>query len=165
MAFHAAARYNCGEMKQMLSRVAIALGIVLLFVSCTSLSLESDEGGASYVVSLLNGKRSARLAAISASPFLVDGEIVALRDDVATFWEGIVQAELEVDPDLSRAVSVDTETWRMFGSTRDLQLFFRKPVDEGARLFDLVTADNRHMLVVYRVQEGKPLLYGCKGPF
>jgi hypothetical protein len=152
-------------MKQTLSRVAIALAVVLLFASCTTLSLESDEGGAAYVSGLLNGKRATKLAAISASPFLVDGEVIALRDDLSTFWSGFVQAGLAFDPDRVQSAPVDTDTWRKFGSTRDLQLFFGTHVDEGARMFDFATADDRHVLVLYRAYEGKPVLYGIKGPF
>jgi len=152
-------------MKRTLSRSAIALAVVLLFASCTTISLSSDEGGAAYVSGLVNGKRASRLVAISASPFLVDGEIIALRDDLATFWNGYVQAGLAFDPDRSQAAPVDADTWRKFGSTRDLRLFFGRLAEEGARVFDFVTADGRHVFVLYRTHEGKPVLYGIKGPF
>ena len=34
---------------------------------------------------------------MSATPFLVDGEIVAFKADVASFWSGIVKAGFRVE--------------------------------------------------------------------
>jgi hypothetical protein len=165
MAFHGETRYNRSEMKQTLSRIAIAFAILLVFASCTSLQRMSDEKGAAWVAQRLNEGDAAELAAISSSPFLLDGEIIALPEDTATLWNGLAKAGLKLDPELSRALAVGADTWREFGSTRDVQVFFGKYVAEGARLFELPTANGRHVLVLYRSSWGSRKLYGFKGPY
>ena len=152
-------------MKQTLSRVAIALAVVLLFASCTSLQRMSDERGAAWVAQELNGGNAADLAAVSSSPFLLDGEIIALPADTAAFWNGMAKAGLKLDPELSRAVEIGADSWREFGSSRDVKVFFEKYVAEGARLFELRTVDGRKVLVLYRASWGSRRLYGFKGPF
>jgi hypothetical protein len=164
MAFPPRTRYNRSEMKRTLSRVTTALAIVLLFASCTTLQRMSDERGAAWVTQELNGGNAAGIAAISSSPFLLDGEVIALPADTAAFWDGMVKAGVKLDPELSRAVEIDTDSWREFGSSRDVKMYFQKYVAEGARLFELQTVDGRHVLVLYRASWGTRQLYGFKGP-
>lgn len=164
MAIRGATRYNYPQMKQTLSRVAIALAVVLLFTSCASLQRMSDERGAAWVAQELNGGNAADLAAISSSPFLLDGETIALSADTAAFWDALVKAGVKLDPELSRAVQIGADSWREFGSSRDVKMFFEKYVAEGARLFELQTADGRRVLVLYRSSWGSRRLYGFKGP-
>lgn len=165
VAFRAAARYNGDEMKQTLTRAAIAFAVVLAFASCASLQRMSDERGAAWVAAAVNAGDAAALAAASASPFLLDGEIVALPEDTAAFWAGVVKAGVKFAPDLVRAVEIGAETWREFASTRDVRLFFEKHVADGARLFELPTADGRRALVLYRASWGRHSLFGFKGPY
>jgi hypothetical protein len=152
-------------MKPGVARVAAAAALLFLLASCTTLQRMSDEKGAAWVARLLDEGNAAQLAAISASPFLVDGEIISLPEDTAAFWGGMVKAGLKLAPDPSRAIAIGTDTWREFGSTRDVQVFFGKYVEEGARLFELPAAGLRRVLVLYRSSWGSRKLYGFKGPF
>jgi hypothetical protein len=152
-------------MKPALTRIAAGVVVVLALGSCTSLQRMSDEKGAAWVVQQLNGGNAAELVAVSSSPFLLDGEIIALPEDTVFFWEGIAKSGVKLDTELSRSVEVGAETWREFGSTRDVQVFFGKYVKEGARLFELPTANGRRVLVLYRSSWGSRTLYGFKGPF
>lgn len=151
-------------MKHTLSRGAIALAIVLAFASCASLQ-RSDERAVAWVAAAVNSGDAAALAAASASPFLLDGETIALPEDTATFWDGLVNAGVKFAPDLVRAVEIGPETWREFSSARDVRLFFEKHVAEGARLYELSTADGRRALVLYRASWGRVSLFGFKGPY
>lgn len=152
-------------MKRTLDRIVIGLAVLMLFASCSTLQRMSDEKGASWVARQLNEGRAADLAAASSSPFLLDGEIIALPEDSVTFWEGLANAGLNLDPELSRAVPVGVDTWREFGSSRDVQVFFRKYVAEGARLFELATTGGRHVLVLYRSAWGSRAIFAFKGPY
>jgi hypothetical protein len=125
----------------------------------------SDEKGASWVAQQLNEGNAAALAATSSSPFLIDGEVIALPEDTLAFWEGMAKAGLKLDPDLSRALPVGSDTWREFGSMHDVQVFFGKYVHEGARLFELPAPNGKRVLVLYRSAWGSRKLYGFKGPF
>ncbi|MCX6376983.1 MAG: hypothetical protein NTU88_13285 [Armatimonadetes bacterium] len=152
-------------MKPTAGRIASALAILLVLASCSTMQRISDEKGAAWVAQQLNESNAAELAAISSSPFLLDGETIALHEDTAAFWNGLVKAGMKLDPGLSRALQVGADTWREFGSTRDVQIFFGKYVAEGARLFELPTANGRRVLVLYRSSWGSRKLYGFKGPY
>ena len=90
---------------------------------------------------------------------------MAMPEDTAAFWEGAVKAGLRLDPELSWALAVGDETWREFGATREVRIYFDKYVADGARLFELPTANGRRVLVLYRSAWGSRKLYGFKGPF
>jgi hypothetical protein len=152
-------------MKHTLVKVSIGLAIVLLFASCSTLQRMSDEKGAAWVAQRLNDGNAADLAAISSSPFLLDGEIIALPEDTTALWNGLAKAGLKLDPELSRALTVGPDTWREFGSSRDVQVFFGKYVAEGAHLFELPTVNGHRVLILYRSSWGSRKLYGFKGPF
>jgi len=152
-------------MKRTLARIAAGLAVLLLFASCGTLQRMSDEKGASWVARQLNEGRTAGLAEVSTLPFLLDGEILALPEDAVILWEGLAKAGLKLEAELSRAVPVGTDTWREFGSGRDVQVFFRKYVAEGARLFELATTGGRYVLVLYRSSWGSRAIYGFKGPY
>jgi hypothetical protein len=153
------------EMRHTLARIATGLAVIVLLASCSTLQRMSDDKGAAWVAQRLNEGNAADLAAASSSPFLLDGEVIALPEDTLTLWEGLVKAGLKLDPELSRVVPVETDTWHEFGSSRDVQVFFRKYVAEGARLFELSTSSGRHVLVLYRSSWGSRALYGFKGPY
>jgi len=152
-------------MKHTLARIATGLAILVVLASCSTLQRMSDEKGAAWAAQQLNGGNAADLAAASSSPFLLDGEIIALPEDTVTFWEGLVKAGLKLESEPSRAVPVGADSWREFGTTRDVEVFFRKYVAEGARLFELPTVGGRHVLVLYRSSWGSRALYGFKGPY
>ncbi|MCX7028590.1 MAG: hypothetical protein NTU62_00520 [Spirochaetes bacterium] len=152
-------------MKHLLARVATSVAVLLVLASCASLQRMSDEKGAAWVAQQLNEGNAVELAAISSSPFLLDGEIIALPEDTAAFWNGLAKAGVKLDTELSQALAVVADTWREFGSTRDVQVFFGKYVADGARLFELPTANGRRVLVLCRSSWGSRKLYGFKGPF
>jgi hypothetical protein len=152
-------------MRRTITKAAAALAAALVFISCSTLQRMSDEKGASWVALQVNEGNAAQLAAVSSSPFLLDGEIIALPEDTTAFWSGMVKAGLKLDPELSRAVPVGADTWREFGSTRDVQVFFSKYVKEGARLFELPASNGKRVLVLYGSSWGSRKLYGFKGPF
>lgn len=149
------------------TRILTAAGLAVLFVlaSCSTLPRTTDEGGIAYVVCLVNTGRASKLASLSASPFLLDGEIIALPDDTAAFWEGFIRAKLKLEPDGARALPVGSETWREFGSTRDVQVFFQRHVEAGSRQFEIPTTDGRRVLILYWSSQKSVRLYGFKGPF
>ena len=91
--------------KLVLAAAACAAAITL--ASCASFQHSWDQGNVQNVANLINAGQSAKLAAMSSTPFLVDGEIVALKADVAGFWDGIIKAGYKVEgPRLGAAAPV-----------------------------------------------------------
>ncbi len=81
--------------KLVLTATACAAAIAL--ASCASLQHSWDQGSVEGVADLINAGQSPKLAAMSSTPFLVDGEIVPLKSDVAGFWDGIVKSGFKVE--------------------------------------------------------------------
>jgi hypothetical protein len=66
----------------------------VLFASCASLSVQ-DRENSRLVSDLINSGQAGELSAMSASPFLLDQEVVLLPADVTAFWKGICDAGLK----------------------------------------------------------------------
>ena len=95
---------------------AAACAAAMTLASCASLQHSWDQGNVQTVARLINEGQSAKLIAMSSVPFLVDGEIVALKADVAGFWNGIIKAGYKVDgPALGQASTVGPDSYDVIG--------------------------------------------------
>ncbi|HUI71476.1 MAG TPA: hypothetical protein VL354_13230, partial [Spirochaetia bacterium] len=74
----------------------LLVALVAVLSSCATIERSWDQSNAETVVRYMNDGQSQKLAAMSATPFLVDGEIVAMRADVASFWTGILRSGFRV---------------------------------------------------------------------
>jgi hypothetical protein len=147
------------------ARVLVALALLLALGGCASLQRSADEGSAARVARLLAEGESAELAKMSVSPFILDAEIIPLASDVATFWDGAAKAGLRLETGVARAVPVGPETWREFGASREVQVYFTKYVAQGARLFELRTSRGGRVLLLVRERLFSFSIYGFRGPF
>jgi hypothetical protein len=136
-----------------------------LFASCASLAVQ-DLGNARLVADLINAGKAEELAAMTASPFLLDQEVVPLPADAAAFWKGICAAGFKVnalETAAGRALSADS--YKEFGDTYEARLFFQKYVDKDSRLLELESADGRRVIVLFADVWLKRAIIGFRGPF
>jgi hypothetical protein len=118
------------------------------------------------VANLINTGDSARLASLSASPFLIDGEIIPLGADVASFWQGIVKAGFRVEgATLDRGVPVSADSYKDFADTMEVKSFFSRYVKDGARVLEMTTSTGTRILLLTRSQWFSWKILGFKGPF
>jgi hypothetical protein len=115
------------------------------------------------VARLINEGQSAKLAGMSATPFLVDGEIVAMKPDVASFWNGIVKAGFKVQgATLTQGMPLTSDSYKQFADTMEVKSFFERYVKKGARILELRTdTSGDRILLIFRDR----MMYGFKGPF
>jgi hypothetical protein len=145
--------------------IAAACAAAMALASCASFQHSWDQGNVENVAKLINDGQSARLAAMSATPFLVDGEIVPLKADVAGFWEGIIKAGYKVQgPALGEAAPVNTDTYKHFADTMEVKSFFAQYVKKDTRVLELRTANGRILLII-RDSWFSKTIHGFKGPF
>jgi hypothetical protein len=147
--------------------LAAACAALIALSSCASLQHSWDQGNVVTVAKLINDGQSAKLASMSGTPFLVDGEIVALKADVAGFWEGIITAGYKVDgPALGDAAPVATDSYKRFADTMEVKSFFAQYVKKDTRLLELKTSGGKTVLLIIRdaVFSAKTI-QGFKGPF
>ncbi len=136
-------------------------------VSCASLQHSWDKGNVETVARLINQGQAAKLAEMSAAPFLVDGEILALKADVASFWEGIIKAGYKVEgPALGEADKVTPQSYKLFADTMEVKSFFAAYVKKDTRVLELRTSGARgRILLIMRDSWFSKTLQGFKGPF
>ncbi len=144
---------------------AAAACAVLALASCASIQRGADEGVVKRVATLINTGDDKTLSSLSVSPFLVDGEIVALPADVAGFWAGIVKAGFKVDSAaLDTGTPVASDSYRQFADTTEVKFWFSRYAKD-ARIIALTASGGRHILLVARHEWFTWKLLGFKGPF
>jgi|WetSurMetagenome_2_1015567.scaffolds.fasta_scaffold211759_2 hypothetical protein len=146
--------------------LAALLAAVLVLGSCASFQKARDEGNIRQVVDLINAGKAQSLTAKSATPFLLDGEIVPLQADVAAFWTGIVKAGFRVEgAAMVNATPVDADSYQRFASTMEVKWFFTRYVKEGGRILELTTSTGKHIRLLTKGDFFSSKIIGFKGPF
>jgi len=143
-----------------------ALGAALALVSCASFQRSRDGDAARRVTALVNAGQAERLAAMSAIPFLVDGEIVLLPDDVDSFWNGIAKAGLRAQASVpGQGSTVGPESYKDFADTMEVRVFFEKYVKKGARILTVNAIPGGDILLIVAPECLSWKIIGWKGPF
>jgi hypothetical protein len=151
-----------------ISRFALVVPLLVSVVlaSCASIQRSRDQGSVRQVANLINSGDSGRLTSVSASPFLLDGEIVPLPADVASFWQGIVKAGFRVEgAALDKGAPVGAESYRDFADTMEVKSFFARYVKDGTRILELTTSAGTRIRLLTRSQWFSWKILGFKGPF
>jgi hypothetical protein len=159
-----------GYMDRTIRRTLVAAAAVcaasFLLVSCASLQRSADSGVVRRVADLINAGDSRKIAALSAIPFLVDGEVVVLPADVASFWSDAAKAGFKVDgAALDAGTVVGADSYRQFADTMEVKAFFTRYVPGGSRVLAMTTASGSHVLLIVHSGFFSTKLYGFKGPF
>jgi hypothetical protein len=145
---------------------ALACAAILALASCATLQRWGDEGAITQVVADINAGRSQALAAMSLTPFLVDGEIVAIASDVSDFWAGIVKAGFRIDgAALDQGTVAGPESYRQFAATMEVKAFFNRYVKKGSRVMSMTTKAGTHVLLLMKKDWFTWKILGFKGPF
>jgi len=146
--------------------LAVLLAVFLSVTSCASFQKARDQGIIKQLADLINSGRAQSLAAISATPFLLDGEIIPLPADVAAFWAGVVKAGFRVEnAALESGVPAGADSYHQFASTMEVKWFFSNYVKDGGRILDLSTSTGRHIRLLTRSDFFSSKIIGFKGPF
>ena len=154
-----------GIRKLVLAAAACAAAMAL--ASCASLQHSWDQGNVDNVANLINTGQSATLAAMSGSPFLVDGEVVPLKVDVAEFWNGIIKAGYKVrGPQLGTAAPVRADSYKQFADTMEVRAFFVNYVKKDTRILEMKTSAGKSILLIIKDSLfSQKIIQGFKGPY
>jgi hypothetical protein len=140
--------------------------LCLTLASCATFSPKRYERSAAGVVALVNLGKAADLAAMSRTPFVLDGELLLLPSDVSDFWQGALKAGLRIDPAAAvAAVPLDADSYKRFASSMEVRTFFQKYVSNAkGSLVALEDGKSRILLLLERDKKGRMLIVGFKGP-
>ena len=147
-----------------LSLPGIVFGMAVL--SCATF-LPVDYGEASNrIVELINNGDAESLGAFSQVPFVLDDEIIVLKEDVMTFWRTIVDNGLRVQMHGDAEVQpIDENIQRYFQDTMDMRIYFKK-LPEGVVLVKFDTGRGDLLLLLGELRMGAPgipVIWGLKG--
>jgi hypothetical protein len=145
---------------------AFVCAAVLALASCATFQRWGDEGAVKQVAQDINAGKAQALAAMSVSPFLVDGEIAPIASDVSDFWDGIVKAGFRVDgAALDQGATVGPESYQQFAATMEVKAFFSRYVKAGSRVLQMTTGSGAHILLLVKSDWFSWKILGFKGPF
>jgi hypothetical protein len=139
--------------------------LALALVGCASFQPGRYERSADRIIGLINSGQAAELASASGAPFLLDGEILVRRADVADFWKDAARAGLKIGPQAAaRAVPLDNRTFERFAQTMEVRAFFSKYISDRGSLVVVEAGKTRILLLFERGKWGRTLIVGFKGP-
>jgi hypothetical protein len=147
--------------------VAMACAALIALSSCASLQHSWDQSNVENVANLINTGQAAKLAAMSSSPFLIDGEVVPLKADVSGFWDGIIKAGYKVGgPQLGAASPAAADSYKQFADTMEVRAFFKNYVKKDTRILELKTSSGKTVLLIIKdAVFSKKIIQGFKGPY
>jgi hypothetical protein len=152
-------------LRKLMPAAAVCAAAIAL-ASCASLQHNWDRDSVKQVADLLNASQPQKLASMSVTPFLVDGEIVLLKNDVASFWEGVTKAGFRVDgSSLDQGAPVTEESYKQFAPTMEVKSFFARYVQKDSRILSMASSTGRRILLVMRSEWFSRQIVGFKGPF
>ena len=153
-------------MKRSLHTIAAVVLLALFAVSCQTAPVAQRERRVDRLLMELNRASVDRLMELSARPFLLDGEIIMLESDLEMLWTNLREAGFTFDaPTLRELGPVDGGTWRRFGDTMDVRVWFERYTAEDAGLAEVRTSHGTFLIVTGdRVPGHLPKIFGFTGP-
>lgn len=144
---------------------ALALGTLLLAVSCASGPYVQKEKNVLALVELINDGKVQDVPGLAVTPFALDGEILYLNSDVETYWKNLKDAGFTMtDTRLVISTHVTEDSWNNFATTYDMKNFFAKYTGKDTSLVELRTSEGRYYLLLERKVKGYPSVRGMRGP-
>jgi hypothetical protein len=139
--------------------------LCVALAACATFAPRRYERAAEQIAGLVNSGQAAELARMSRAPFLLDGELLLLERDVATFWDGVTRAGFRIDPSATAtATPVDAQTYIRFASTMEVKTFFQSYVSKKGFVVELDAGRARILLLLDRGKGGRTQIVGFKGP-
>ena len=153
-------------MKRSLHVLAAAALLAVFAVSCQTAPVAQRERRVDRLLMELNRAPVDRLMELSARPFLLDGEIIVLESDLEMMWTNLREVGFTFDAPTVRELGPVTEdTWRRFGETMDVRVWFEKYTAEDAGLAEVGTSHGTFLIVTGdRVPGHLPRIFGFTGP-
>ncbi len=148
-----------------MKRLFLALACVVSLGSCATFLQPSGEAESARLAERVNTGTAETLAGQSASPFLLDQEIVPIKADVATFWKALKDSGIRLSGTREPSLKVSAEAYRAFAETFETKVFFKKYVPKDARIVILAAPAGKKVLLLVADELFATRIYGFKGPF
>jgi hypothetical protein len=145
--------------------VVLALG---LLASCSTTPPSQDVKRLDQLLTELSASDEDRIIALTANPFLLDGEIIAREEDLRSLWQNLKAAGFSfAGAKVGIVAPVNDASFKRFADTKETQAFFAKYLTKDAAVVEVETAKG----VVLILSGGKaakgsrvPKIYGLTIP-
>ena len=155
--------YAVEDMKRLHLRLGMIAFITLFAVSCVS--VPQREGRVEALLEELNTAGIDRLVELSATPFLLDGEIIALEQDVRTMWTNLRDVGFTfASASIQELGPVTDQTYLLFADTMDARVWFDRYAAEDAGLARVDTSHGSFLIVTGSRVGRVPMIFGFTGP-
>lgn len=152
-------------MNKSFMNLVITLGVLLLITSCGSLPYQQSEDDVYAVVDALSGGDSDELLMNSQVPFLLNGEIIMMKDHLDTFWDVLSENGFVLSNPLILANrALEEGDSLLFAKTQEVAFFFEKYTNQDTSFVELHTDQGGFYLLLGRRDKGISRLIGIKGP-
>ena len=146
-----------------MKKILFCLSVLLIFTACVTFRVEEDEVFA--IIELINVGKVEELTNICQTPFLLDGEIIALANDVKTLWSNLKEVGFKLSkPHVQEIIPVTDSTARMFSESWEVSVFFNKYVPENSVVARIKTEKGTFLLLLDGEIQGFAQIIGFKGP-
>ena len=142
----------------------VILLVIAVLAGCITLEQRLSQA-AENVIDMINEGQADDLADMTVTPFLLDGEIIILDQDMRDFWANIIEAGFEIGtPVLIESIPLQEDTFRQFAETKEVQSYFAKYVSEDCHVVIVETESMRFLFLMDRPEKKKSKIIGFKGP-
>lgn len=146
-------------------RFLLLIAAVVLISSCATVPVAQRESRIMALVDRINGDSLTRVVEVTSVPFVLDREILALEADVRTMWSNMRDAGFVlVNPKIDEIIPLRSESYKRFGDTMDMRVFFEKYVPEDATLVRINSDNGDFLFVLGDRFWGVPRMYAMTGP-
>ncbi len=142
---------------------AVAFACFFLFFSCSS--MPPKESHVERIAALINDGNAEKLIDLSQTPFLFDGEIILMGDDVKTLWNNLKKADFRMPRARILKIEPVGETgYKKFSDSMEVRVYFKKYLSKKPVIAQIETDSGRYYLLLSGRKGIYPLIYGFKGP-
>lgn len=144
----------------------LLLGLTALFMaSCATVPVAQREPRIERLLVTLNEGSVEEVLPATGSPFLLDREIIILERDIETMWTNLREVGFSfADFSITSVEEVTAESFRRFGESMDVEVYFQKYLPQGSAVVTVETDHGTFLLLTGGREDGAPLLYGMRGP-
>jgi hypothetical protein len=126
----------------------VAVCLAALASSCASL-VTVNENEVDKVVALVRAGDAARLEKLTALPFLLDGEIIALPGDAGVLWRNLKAAGVTLaGTKLVRLTPATGDAYKLFADTWEVSVFFKKYVPSNGMIAEIRSDSGAYLLLL-----------------
>jgi hypothetical protein len=148
---------------KMIKKALIAVLAAFAFLSCATVPIADNEKSVAKVVDLFNQGQSEKLSDLSQKPFLFDGEILLMQQDLDILYGNLGNAGFKMeDYAIASLDRVDDSSYEKFAETMEVEVYFDKYIESSAVVATIKAKNGTFLLLLDGRKGPYPLIYGFK---